>query len=805
MTIDLGHLERGRRDAPNGLLIAAARAGIFWERVWPAILPALSIPFAVLVISLFDLWRWGPVWLHGVALAAAAIGFFALLAREATSIKLPTRREAVARLEQDGALEHSPLQSLEDKPFNPTAEQEAFWRAHLEQSRKRAGQARFGGVRATADEKDPFALRYGAIGVLVVALVAAGPAWDDRIGAGLSPSARDHGNTLIADIWIEPPVYTGKAPVYLVQAGEPAKRETQINAPQNSTVIAQFNGRGRMQLLFATPDETREAPLDAKDGAARAALSLEESGLIRVRMNGRELRFPIGVLADAPPSVAFAQAPARTDDAQLAFTLELEDDYGIAKGALILRLDPEQQRALDAPDFDSATLDETRRIEIASIAGAPGQREIVVNLQEDPWAGLSVIARVAVEDGAGQTSATEEASVTLPERAFFNPLARAVVEQRRELSVAGSQWPRVGRSFDAMTFAPETFFVDTPTDYLMLRTAFWRVMRQDGEGFDDAIDEFWPLALQLEDKALAFAKQRLDAAAEALREALERGADDDEIARLVEALRQAKDDYLQALAQSGVRDQSDMSQNAQRLDQSDLDDMLDAIRDLSESGADNAARQMLSELENFLNNLRMTQGGGGGGGSGPSQGGAAGEAGELIGRQRELADETFESQRNPDANPDALADREGALGQDLESLIDELRDNPGADPNGQAARAMERARDDMQEAENALRAGDPNGAQSAMDEAIANMREGAEALAREQLRQARDASGNETQGAFDPLGRPIGNASNSDVTVPGDSDISRTRGVIRELRRRLGEPGRSEDEIDYLERLLERF
>jgi len=105
---------------------------------------------------------------------------------------------------------------------------------------------------------------------------------------------------------------------------------------------------------------------------------------------------------------------------------------------------------------------------------------------------------------------------------------------------------------------------------------------------------------------------------------LEPGASDEEIERLVEELRQAMNDYLTALAQSG-QPMEEASQNAQQLDQSDLDDMLDSIRDLSQQGANNAARQMLSDLENMLNNLRLSQVGAGQNGEGQSGQGQSGQ------------------------------------------------------------------------------------------------------------------------------------------------------------------------------------
>ena len=279
----------------------------------------------------------------------------------------------------------------------------------------------------------------------------------------------------------------------------------------------------------------------------------------------------------------------------------------------------------------------------------------------------------------------------------------------------------------------------------------------------------------------------------------------------MEALRQATNDYLQALAQSGQPMQSGgAQQNAQQLNQSDLDEMLDAIRDLAQSGAANAARQMLSDLENILNNLRLSQGGGGMGGQsqgGEGDSGPAGQAGEMIGRQRELADRAFGYGQNPGdgaGQGDGLGDRQNSLSEDLESLLDNLRGNQSADPNGEASRDLGQARNDMREAEQALRNEDFDAAASAMERAIANLRDGAEELAREQMRQAQQ-QGESQGGMTDPLGRPAGRADGGGVEVPGESEAGRTRAVIEELRRRLGEQGRNEEEMEYLERLLERF
>lgn len=822
MTTELAHDHetppRGRSDktrakAPGDGTIALTRGVLFWEGLGPALLHVLAPAFIILVFSLFGLWRFTPAWLHWTVLALATAATAGAAWRKLAPLRWPSRRNAQARLEENGGVRHAPLQALDDKPFKTEdVNVNPLWRAHLAESAERARGARFAAGRETLDAADPYALRFVAIGVFLMSIVAAGDDWRDRLALAVSPGAAPASGTLVADIWIEPPDYTGRAPVYLARAGAPlADLATQVDIPQGSSLIAQINGVGRAALSFTTPAGTEKAPLVKNGAVKRADTTLTESGVLRLTLGAKEARWPIGVVADAPPQISFQEAPVPTEDNLVLMVLSMDDDYGVASAELVMRLDPDQERPLDAPAFDEDALAQTRRIALDNVGGI-GPRAVELDLQEDPWAGLQVIVAVSATDGAGQIGETSEARLTLPTRPFFNPLARAVIEQRQTLAVAANEWSRAGRSFDALTLAPEFFYEDM-TDYLLLRTAFWRVMRQRKDGFEDAVEKFWPLAMQLEDEALELARQRLEAAQEALRQALENGASDKEIERLVEELRQAMNDYLTALAQSGDVAPGGNSAGGEQLDQSDLDEMLDSIRDLSQQGAQNAARQMLSDLSNLLNNLRMTQGGGGSSGEGQSGagGGAAGEAGDLIGRQRELADSAFQRGQTPGANGDDLASAENALGGDLDQLIDELTGAGGedVDPDGSAARALGGARNEMRQAEQALRNGDFAGAASAMERAIERLRDGAGSLAREQMRQAAENEGQNNQQSggqgTDPLGRPTGYADGDGVDVPGETAAGRTRAVLEELRRRLGEQGRDEEEVDYLERLLERF
>lgn len=828
MTTGLRQRETAPRASAAPMRVSAApmrvrRAEIvlFWERLWPALLPALAPVFALAILSLFAVWRVLPAWTHAAALIAAlgASGFaFYRLYR---TVRWPGRREALARLEEGGWLAHQPLQTIEDRPF-AADETSPLWQAHLQEMRDNASRARLRGPYATADRTDPYALRYAAPGLLAVALVAAGPEWGDRLALTLRPGAAQPAASAVADLWIEPPAYTGKAPIHLLRAGEPlAGAREQVNAPQGSVVVAQVNDARRGALTLRTRTEKLTAKTGG-DAGGRATLALGESGLLRLSIAGADGRWPIGVIPDRPPTADFIETPAATDDARLAIAVLMDDDYALAKGALRMRLDPDQPRPFDAPALDEASVREIRTVTIDGLAGAPGERRFDLDLQSDPWAGLVVRLQLVVTDGAGQTGRTEELSVRLPERPFFNPLAKAVIEQRQTLAVAPGDWRRAGRSLDALTLAPE-YFYDRSRDYLLMRTAFWRVMRDgDGaakeEGFTKTVADFWPLALQLEDEALELARQRLEAAQEALMQALENGAGDEEIERLVEELRAALQQYLQALAQSGMPMAEGGQQDGEAITDGDLNDMLDAIRNMAQSGARNAARQALSELEQLLNNLQMSargqgqgMGGEGQGQSGQSQGGAAGEAGDLIGRQRDLANRSFERGQEFGAEGDDLAGEQGGLAGDLEALLDQLGESGGRDdPEGEGAAALREALRNMRDAEGALGRDDFGGAGEAMENAIANLRDGAESLAQAQAGQQGQemigaGEGEATGPAVDPLGRPVGNAYGRGVDVPEKSDAQRAREVLEELRRRLSDGERSEDEVDYLERLLDWF
>jgi len=416
----------------------------------------------------------------------------------------------------------------------------------------------------------------------------------------------------------------------------------------------------------------------------------------------------------------------------------------------------------------------------------------------------------------------------------------------------------VAQVLRALSHRPEEGLFRTASAYLRLRVILRRLetlAAPDGLSAADR-DEIalalWDLGVLLEDGDIGDALERMRAAQERLSEAMRNGASQDEIARLMQDLRDATEDYLRQKAQQARRDgeteggDRELAENMMMLDQRDLQGMMDRIQELLDQGRYAEAEQALREFQELMENLRMAEG---------QQGQSPGEQAmeglaDTLRDQQGLSDEAFrdlQEQFNPGARsgqspgnegrdgaegrgqshqpgqgegqstegqgPGTLADRQEAIRRELERQRGTL---PGAGSEaGDAAReALERADRAMRGAEEALRGDDLPGAIDRQAEAIEALREGmrnlGEALA--ENRQSPGAQGEDVGRAgdaqADPLGRVPGRGAQvgtQDNLLQGEDVYRRARELLDEIRRRTGEGERPEVELDYLRRLLERF
>ena len=181
--------------------------------------------------------------------------------------------------------------------------------------------------------------------------------------------------------------------------------------------------------------------------------------------------------------------------------------------------------------------------------------------------------------------------------------------------------------------------------YLVIMSARTRLkMAKNDDALRDVVSYLWQIALGIEDGDLSAAEKRLRQAQQALKDALERGASDEEIDKLMKELRTAMDEFLREFAERAQKNPNlaDQMQHGQELRQSDIDRLMDQIENLAKSGNREQAQELLSQLENMMNNLqagRQQQRG---------QNGQSGEMrkqmdklGEIMRRQQEMMNETF--------------------------------------------------------------------------------------------------------------------------------------------------------------------
>src|SRR6516165_10763356 len=309
-------------DAPFSMRLRLARAALLWERVWPACWPALAGFGIFLVLGLFDLLPLLPSMLHVALLlgfGASIVVFVAIIIRR---IVLPDRIAARRRIEQASGLDHRPLQALADRPGTALDPQAALlWQAHRRRMEAATRRLRIGLPAAGLAGSDPWGLRAMLAMLLLIGVVDADVDWRDRLVRALLPSLPGRSPALTAslDIWVTPPEYTGLAPQFL----RPGKTET-IRIPTQSALLAQVHGGNAIPRL-AIDREGRDFEAVDKQNF-RTAATLTSGKQLEVIQAGTTLgSWPIEIIPDNPPKVAFAKPPAATPRAALRIDYQASD------------------------------------------------------------------------------------------------------------------------------------------------------------------------------------------------------------------------------------------------------------------------------------------------------------------------------------------------------------------------------------------------------------------------------------------------------------------------------------------------
>jgi uncharacterized protein (TIGR02302 family) len=879
-----------RQDRPAGGIAGARSVAMLMlalERLWPLLVPAVMVALVFAIVSWFGLWQAVAPLLRFVLTGAFAVVFLVSVLK-LRHFRLPTRVEAARRVEVASQLADRPLTAQDDAMSFGQADgfARALWEEHRRRMAQRLDHLSSGAPRPDLSKTDPWAMRAA---LALVAFVAFGYSFSPgggRIADSWRPASDPAELLSRLDAWINPPSYTRKPPLFLTRgnlaggnlaggnAAEGGSAEERVfQAPQGSQLVVRFVGDGEISLRYrdgkGATDIAPAAPKEGEAARSGADLSFEHqltaSGMIEVVSGERAIaQWPVEIQPDGAPTIRFTETPKAALSGSLELAYEVSDDYGviraIAEITSNLPQDPGARPLVEAPEVV---------LPLPRQRARSGASKVNRDLTAHPWAGSPVSIRLAAQDDSNQKGYSETVEMRLPGRRFANPLAMALVEQRRILALDANKARRVADMLDAVLVAPEEFIKDAGA-FMTIGVAHRRlVLARNDDDLRSVMDLLWETALAIEFGDLSEAEQRLREAQEKLSEALERGASDEEIAQLMDELRKAMEEMMRMLAEQALQNpvaQNPLDNNemSQMLRQRDLERMLDRIEDLARSGSRDAARELLSELQRMMDNLRAGRHMQQRQAEGNRTNRALDKLGELMREQQRLMDETFrmqqrrqqqqqgqqqqgqqqqgqqqeqrgqrqggengEQQPGQGGNQQAqgeqgemtaeefaealrqLQEQQEALRDQLEQLGEEL-EALGMQPSpefGEAGREMGEAESDLGQS----RPGDAAGNQG---QALDALRRGAQQMMQQMAGDRQQGGTQPGQGSFggsdrqrsDPLGRSQGAdglETGDDTKVPGEIDAQRAREIMEAIRKRLSEPYSPVIEKEYLERLLE--
>ena len=839
METDAGRDKRARLNA----VIWSARFALFWERLWPAMWPVAGVAGLLFSLAFLDILPLLPVWLHFAVLAgfAGAVGWAGW--RGFRLLRFPAETEARRRVELESGLKHRPLTGLDDTlAGSGGTESDRLWEIHRNRLAGALQDLRAGPPRPDLARRDPLALRAALLLLLCVAVVSGAGDMRHRLQSAFLPSYQSTATAqqTVLDIWISPPDYTGLPPVFPLRKSAVKSEKTEEEAatdqeaedaapalpaleiPAGSTVTAQVQGAKETPVLVM-------APAKVETGTAAAGLLREEfdrvdeinsrivrtipnDGILAIEADGITLaRWQVTVIPDNKPKIEFTEPPTATPQATMRVAFTASDDYGIKKARMEIRRTYEKGEVIGK---ETVTLD----LPLPGEDIRDAKEAAFFDLSPHKWAGAPVIMELVAEDGTGQTGRSKPVKAKLPTRQFVHPVAREIVAQRKKLFDDGPDRRDVILGLRNIVNQPRTFGEDVVV-YLGLTSAASRLIHERQEtALQPVVDLLWDTALRLEDGRLSIAEREMRRLQQALMKALAEGASQEELDRLMRQLQAAIQRYMQALAEQMRRNPQSVKEvefdpkTMRMMSQSDIHRMMQQIQEMMRAGNREGARQMLARLQQMLANMRSMQVIRSRGGRMGRQAGALRQLQQLIQRQQQLMDRTFQFGRpggTPQGRMPSPADQR-ALQEMLRNLRGSMQGQNGQGPG----QFMDRAMRSMEQAIRALQGNRPNDAVGAQGQALQNLRQAGQRLM-QQLRERfarQSGQGQRPRGQArplqDPLGRDIDEGDGFDdstVNIDAPNALKRTREILDELRRRSGERFRPRIELDYIDRLLDWF
>ena len=822
--------------------IAWARLALAWEGLWDSLCWPLILTMLLATTVLSGLLPLLP--------DALRYGFLAFLVaailwtlRSVWKINWPSAYAAMRRIEALSSLFNRPISTSNDTPAGDSLDERSLviWEEHKRRQLAALNDLKIGKPQSGWRDLDPLSLRVPASLTLLACLFLAQGDGVSNLKNAFQVGPASSQRPLSLDAWLKPPAYTGKPPLLLTSPAqiEKLKTDPKILVAQNSGFVLRLDGARNPRLAFfdlsETATESKNQPTTTKfaNGLFEAETKISTPALIKVLDGGNELAaWHVSLIPDNPPSISIVGEPKAESLGSLTVKWKAADDYGVSTIASQIELSDNQE---DGVGFtgNGVFLFEPPKFPVGLRKSAPKEElgSTSADLTSHPWAGLMVDLTLEVSDAAKQSAKSEVKSIKLPERFFIKPLARALIEQRKTLIMDPDEAGSVEKLLAALLIYPEGLIENSGT-HVAIAAIISRIQNlRDHGDVEEAINLLWQAALSIEEGDLSDARAELEAVRKALERALAEGASPERLKELMQNLRDAMDRYMQSMKKEaekrmaqGQNNKNRRSPNSKIITQQDLQEMLDTIEKLTQNGANEAAQELLAQLDEILKNLEpgMAEQGGPPGDSATTE--MLNELSDMMRRQQELMDQTQRMQPGGEGDPlgqdgddpgdrsgnrgaNGLAGEQGNLGRQLEQFMRQLGQN-----GLRAPPALGEAGKQMGGAEKSLEQQERERALGQQGEALSQLREGAQEMARQIQQQGQSGQDNtgrdgEARGdTHDPLGRPMPNRGDNfgpkENMLPSELAIRRAREILEILRSRANTPDLPRIDKDYIDRLL---
>lgn len=765
---------------------------------------------------------WVSTTAHQILFFVALIAFLYFLHKNSKTFSWPTKKRVISIIEERNRIRRGSLSSVKEKNIVGDT---TLWKLFQYKTQQAIPFLRPLFIRTDLSQKDPFALRFFSLLILLVAFWFSTPLTPQLFAQSVVPKINIPAWLLPVKprltAWVIPPQYTGIAPLAL-------NKDTvqPIIIPEGSKInvnIAPFFDES--SLTFSENENVPFSSISDDVMTYEGLISNETNQITIIIDNDIEYSWKAFIQEDYAPSISFLTEPRVTDNQAIEIFYIAQDDYGIKNTKLIIDIAESYPDKPDPLSFDIPNgilkKQEGRNI---------FEGQTYQDLTSHPWSGKTVALTLTTEDDFGHIVESEQKIIQLPERVFKNPVSQKLVQIRNSLLnnyVASKE-----KAMDELEYilVRPGFYNNSPTTFLLLKSALNRIhLDKKNVSMNSVADLLWDIALSLEEGRIFEKQKEVRKAQNDLMKALnDPNATTEELNNLLDQYKKAIENMIEETMRELVQQINEgkapvLPFSPDMMDKNGLDQMIEELKHLAETGQKEKLMEALQKMQNMMENSKSKQ-------LSQEQMKALEsiqELNEIISEQTEIFEKTEEvvqqqtlfpqEKTKQDRTIHALSEQQMDLRGKLDVVLDEMK---ALMPDYEAINLME-AGEEMKNASDFLKEKNTDDALISQQEALEKLQQGMKDTM-QSIQQNLNLSFTNSpfaipigaqgmqpmplDGQYDPFGRKSTANENIflDETENQDS-IKKSKEIIHELRKRSGERYREKEELDYIDRLLDRF